>query len=150
MTGEPRFLEVDELLAIHRQAIIEHGGTFELRDRGLLESAAAMPQAKFGGQFLHDGLPAMAGAYLFHLCKNHPFVDGNKRVAVAATEIFIELNNRVLAATNSELETLTMGVADNSISKKQAIEFLQHHIQTVSTVSPQKSVSSRRRRKPGS
>ena len=111
-----KFLSVDELLAIHQRGIAEHGGSPELHDRGLLESAAAMPFAQFGGQYLHHGLPAMAAAYLFHLCKNHPFVDGNKRVAVAAAEVFVLLNDHELQATDSQLEELTLGVADGSIS----------------------------------
>ena len=119
----PRFLTVDEVLYIHRRTIEEHGGSVELRDRGLLESAVAMPTAQFGGTYLHTGLPAMAAAYHFHLCKNHPFVDGNKRIALAAAETFLELNEFVLVADDSALEHFTLGVADSSISKEQAIVF---------------------------
>ena len=86
------FFSTDDLLCIHARMIQEFGGSPGLRDRGLLESACAMPSASFGGQLLHDGLPAMAAAYLFHLCKNHPFVDGNKRVAFGAMEVFLMLN----------------------------------------------------------
>lgn len=128
MIQDIRFLSVDELLAIHDRGIAEHGGSPELRDRGLLESAAAMPYAQFGGQFLHEGLPAMAAAYLFHLCKNHPFVDGNKRVAVAAAETFVLLNDHELQATNSQLEKLTLGVADSSISKDELTGFFNKHV----------------------
>ena len=127
--NEPiQFLSVDQILAIHERGIAEHGGSLELRDRGLLESAAAMPAAQFGGQFLHDGLAAMAAAYLFHLCKNHPFLDGNKRVAVATAEVFVQLNGHELAATNSQLEALTLGVADSSISKDEATAFFKKHV----------------------
>ena len=128
MTADIQFLSVDEVLVIHQRGISEHGGSPELRDRGLLESAAAMPMARFGGQFLHEGIAGMAAAYLFHLCKNHPFVDGNKRVAVAATEVFITLNGYELAATNLELEVLTLGVADSSVSKEQALLFFRKHV----------------------
>ena len=122
------FLSVEQLLEIHRRGIEEHGGSPELRDRGLLESAAAMPKAQFGGQFLHDGLPAMAATYLFHLCKNHPFVDGNKRVSVAAAETFVLVNDHELAASDKELEELTLGVADSSLSKDDAIAFFRKHV----------------------
>lgn len=128
MTEYVQFLSLEELLVIHQRGIFEHGGSPELRDRGLLESAAAMPAAQFGGQYLHDGLPAMAAAYLFHLCKNHPFVDGNKRVAVAAAEIFLLMNDFELVASNSQLEKLTLGVADSSISKEDATAFFKSHV----------------------
>lgn len=100
---ELRFLTVDELLAIHQRVISEHGGSLGLRDRGLLESAASVPAAQFGGDYLHADVASMAAAYLFHHCKNHPFMDGNKRVAFAAADVFLELNHHDLQATDSEL-----------------------------------------------
>ena len=134
MSAEIAFLSVDQLLAIHRRGIEDHGGSPELRDRGLLESAAAMPKAQFGGHFLHDGLPAMAAAYLFHLCKNHPFVDGNKRVAISAAEIFVLLNGYELVATDDVLGDLTLGVADSSISKDDATAFFRKHVRSAKSV----------------
>jgi death-on-curing protein len=128
MKTAPLFLTVDQVIHIHRRGIEEYGGSPELRDRGLLESAVAMPMAQFGGEYLHEGLPGMAAAYLFHLCKNHPFVDGNKRVAVSVAEIFIELNGRRLATADKQLEELTLGVADSSISKNEAIKFFVKHV----------------------
>lgn len=123
----PRFLTVEELLEIHRQAILEHGGSVGMRDRGLLESASSVPAAQFGGEFLHGDVTAMAAAYLFHLCKNHPFLDGNKRVALAAADVFLELNHHTLNATDLELEHLTLGAADGSISKEDSIAFFKTH-----------------------
>ena len=128
MSGAPVFVTVEQVIEIHRRGIEEHGGSGELRDRGLLESAVAMPAAQFGGQFLHDGLPAMAAAYLFHLCKNHPFVDGNERVSVTVAEVFVELNGHRLVATDKQLESLTLGVADSSISKHEATLFFELHV----------------------
>ncbi|HLJ12221.1 MAG TPA: type II toxin-antitoxin system death-on-curing family toxin [Planctomycetaceae bacterium] len=128
MTADPVFLTVNQVIEIHRRGIEQHGGTYELRDRGLLESAVATPAARFGGQYLHEGLPALAAAYLFHLCKNHAFVDGNKRVSIAVAEVFIELNAFRLAATDGELETLTLGVADGTISKREATQFFESHV----------------------
>jgi len=122
------FLSVDQVLRIHQRGIEEHGGSPGLRDRNLLESAVATPMAQFGGQFLHDGIAAMAAAYLFHLCKNHPFVDGNKRVSVATAETFILVNGGKLAATDAELERLTLGVADGSISKSAATAFFEERV----------------------
>src|SRR5207249_5785917 len=85
MTSAPvHFLTVDQVLSIHARVLAEYGGGDGVRDIGLLDSAVAMPAAAFGGQHLHDGIPAMAAAYLFHICKNHAFVDGNKRTGLAA------------------------------------------------------------------
>jgi death-on-curing protein len=127
MTGQIAFLSVEQVLDLHRRMIDEFGGSVELRDRGLLESAVAMPMARFGGQYLHDGLPAMAAAYLFHLCKNHPFVDGNKRTALAAANLFVLANGATLAASNAELEELTLGVASGTLSKDDVVVFFQGH-----------------------
>ncbi len=88
-----------------------------------------MPQAQFCGEFLHAGLPTMA-AYLFHLCKNHPFVDGNKRVVIATAETFVLLNDHELVATDDRLIDLTLGVADGSISKDEAIAFFRKHVRS--------------------
>lgn len=126
-----RFLTVDELLVIHQRVASAHGGGLGIRDRGLLESAASVPAAQFSGQYLHPHVPAMAAAYLFHLCKNHPFLDGNKRVALAAADVFLELNQHELRASDDELEQMTLGVADGSFSKEQAIEFFQSHVSPV-------------------
>ena len=139
----PLFLSVEQLIAIHRECVLLHGGAIEIRDYGLLDSAAAMPQASFGGNLLHEGLPAMAAAYLFHLCKNHPFVDGNNRVAIAAAEIFVELNDLVLVATDTELEKLTLGVADSSISKAEATEFFRQRVRDIPKQSARKSAKRR-------
>jgi len=128
MKTEPTFLSVDEVVTIHDRMIQKFGGSLEIRDYGLLESAVMMPAAQFGGEFLHPNLPSMAGAYLFHLCQNHPFIDGNKRTAVASAEAFIVANNHILHATDKELEALTLGVAQRRISKQEAIAFFRKHI----------------------
>lgn len=105
--------------------IAEFGGDPGLRDRGLLESAVAMPRAMFSGNYLHPGLPAMAAAYHFHLCVNHPFVDGNKRVAVATAEVFLLVNGSELTAADRDLEEMTIGVAAGTISKEQVKVFFE-------------------------
>jgi len=127
MTRAPVFLSVNQVLAIHRRMIEEFGGDPTVRDRGLLESAVAMPAAGMGGRFLHKGVAAMAAAYLFHLCCNHPFVDGNKRTALVAAEIFLIANGCRLAATNTELERLTLGVAACELSKAETVAFFRRH-----------------------
>lgn len=130
MTNVPAFLTVDQVLAIHRRMIEEFGGEPAVRDHGLLESAVMMPAARFGGKFLHNGIPTMAAAYLFHICRNHPFVDGNKRTGLASAEMFVLLNEMRLAATNAELEELTIGVAAGRISKDDTVAFFRQHVVT--------------------
>lgn len=90
-----------------------------------------MPAAQFGGRFLHDGIPAMAAAYLFHLCKNHPFMDGNKRTALASAEVFVLLNDMRLRATDDELEELTLEIAKGNLSKEEVTSFFRGHVEPV-------------------
>jgi death-on-curing protein len=122
------FLSVDVVLKIHRRVIEEFGGNPGLRDRGLLESAMAMPQSTFGGVDLHVGLPEKAAAYHFHLGANHPFMDGNKRVAVAAAEVFLLINGQELSANDNDVEELTLGVAAGRLSKDHVIEFFARFV----------------------
>jgi len=124
---EPVFLSFEDILKIHARMIAEFGGAEGIADRGMLESAVAMPTAALAGEFLHKSLPAMAAAYLFHICKNHPFLDGNKRTAVVAAEIFLNINGVQLEASNEELKRLCLGVAAGDISKEEAVAFFETH-----------------------
>jgi len=90
-----RYLTVDAVLVIHEQVLAAHGGGAGIRDRALLESAVAAPQASFGGEAMFDDPLDIAAAYLFYLCRNHPFVDGNKRVALASCLVFLRTNNEL-------------------------------------------------------
>jgi death-on-curing family protein len=90
---DPLFLTLDEVLEIHAQQIELYGGSDGVRDPAGLESAVATPMATFGGEFLHSSLPSMAAAYLFHICQNHPFVDGNKRTGANAAITFLLIND---------------------------------------------------------
>jgi death on curing protein len=108
---EPLFLSLDEILEIHRQQIERYGGSAGLRDAALLESAIATPQATFGSEFLHTSIPAMAAAYLFHLCQNHAFIDGNKRVGANAAITFLLMNNWEPTSSEDELVELVLSIA---------------------------------------
>ena len=127
MSLEPIFLSVENILSIHARMISEFGGMPGVADQGLLESAVSMPAAGFGGGFLHESFPAMAAAYIFHICKNHPFFDGNKRVAVVASELFLNINGMQLDVDNEELKQLCVGVAAGEISKDQTVTFFEEH-----------------------
>jgi death-on-curing protein len=128
MKKPPLFLTVEQVCSIHKRMIAEFGGDPEMRDRGLLESAVAMPAAKFGNLFLHKSLPEMAAAYLFHICKNYAFLDGNKRTALAAAEMFLILNGRRLNAPEAEVECIVLGVADGSIGKQALVKLFRRFV----------------------
>ncbi len=120
--------KIEHVLLIHKRMIKELGSASEIRATGLLESAVKMPSAQFDGEFLHETIAVMGAAYLFHLCKNHPFADGNKHTALAAAELFILLNGLELQATNKQLEKLTVGVATGEHSKEHASGFFSDHV----------------------
>jgi len=113
----PVFLSVEHVLALHQRQLDRFGGGAGLRDRGLLESAVAQPQASFDGAFAHVGLFAMAAAYLFHIVSNHPFVDGNKRAGLLAALSFLHINGAPTLGDSEALYALTMGVAEGRIDK---------------------------------
>lgn len=123
----PLFLGLDEGLEIHRDQIDRYGGSAGVRDMGLLESALAMPEAGFGDQYLHTDLFEMAAAYLFHIVRNHPFVDGNKRVSVMAAFTFLELNGLTLRAPGRALEKVVLSVAEGKTGKAALAEFFRKH-----------------------
>ncbi|MBK8167833.1 MAG: type II toxin-antitoxin system death-on-curing family toxin [bacterium] len=129
MMEGPVFVSVNDAIAIHRRMVDEFGGDPGLRDRGLLESALAMPKAVFDGDYLHVDLPRMAAAYHYHLCANHPFIDSSKRVAVAVAEVFLRANGLHLVATDDEIVELTHGVASGMTGKPEVTHF---HVDRVS------------------
>ena len=86
-----KHLSTEAVLAIHEQVLSAHGGGAGLRDRALLESAVAAPKARFGGEPIISDVVELAAAYLFYLCKNQPFVDGNKRTALASCLVFFRI-----------------------------------------------------------
>jgi len=125
----PLFLELDDVFALHADQVQRYGGTGGIRDTGLLLSALAMPQASFDGQFLHPSIPEMAAAYLFHLVQNHAFIDGNKRIGLAATIGFLGLNDLWLEATEAELTEFVLRVASGELHKADVAVFLRKRCQ---------------------
>ena len=126
---DPTFLSLPELLEIHQDQIERYGGSLGVRDMGLLQSAAAMPQAGFGGQYLHSDMFEMAAAYLYHVVQNHPFIDGNKRVGAAAADVFLVLNGIELTASEDAYEQLVLSVAQGRTAKSAVVEFLRENSQ---------------------
>jgi death-on-curing protein len=123
--GEPVFLTLDDVLQIHAYQVEHFGGDPAVLDRRLLESAIAQPQQAFGGEYLHADLAAMAAAYLYHLVKNHPFADGNKRTGTQAAMVFLELNGHGLDYPLDETEQLVLGVAEGRVGKDEVAAFLR-------------------------
>lgn len=122
---EPIFLTFVEVVAIHHDQIERYGGLPGVRDWGLLESALAMPAAAFGGNYLHADLCEMAAAYLFHIVRNHPFMDGNKRVGAVAAYVFLALNDVRLTADNNAFADIVLSVACGETPKSAVAEFFR-------------------------
>lgn len=115
--AEPLFLTLAEVIEIHADQIHHYGGQAGLRDLALLESALAQPEASFAGEWLHGDHYAMAAAYAYHLCQNHPFIDGNKRAALAAALVFLELNGITILDPRGRLKNAMIRIASGEMSK---------------------------------
>ena len=124
---EPLFLTLDEVLQLHISRIQQYGGSHGIRDRGLLESALAQPRQSFNGQYLHPNLPAMAAAYLFHIVRNHPFIDGNKRTGAAAAIIFLDMNGLQAPPDEQSLGDLVLAVAAGTSGKDQVTQYFEQN-----------------------
>lgn len=120
-----RFLPEAIILAIHEDQVRLYGGTYGVRDAANLDAALHMPQAQFAGEYLHPTIFHMAAAYGFHLCQNHPFIDGNKRTAGMAMFTFLALNGYELTATETDYYTVMMAVASSRMTKEQLVDWLQ-------------------------
>jgi len=123
----PDFLSFAEVLEIHRDQIERYGGKTGIRDLGLLQSALAMPAAGFGGRYLHGDLFEMAAAYLFHIVRNHPFVDGNKRTGAVAALVFLSLNGMEIEASEDIFEQTVRAVAEEKMDKSTIAGFFREH-----------------------
>jgi death on curing protein len=108
-------MSVAQALALHGALAERFGGSAALRDRALLESAMARPAMTFGGEDLYPDVASKAAALMHSLVLNHPFIDGNKRIGCAAAELFAEQNAHALIATNQELVTMTLAVAEGKV-----------------------------------
>jgi len=118
-------LTVDIVEEIHAEAIARFGGSIGVRELALLESAVAAPQASFGGQSPYADLEEIAAAYLFYICRNHPFLDGNKRAALGSCLVFLRLNGIEPPADGPQWEELTLGVAASELDRGQTTAMLR-------------------------
>jgi death-on-curing protein len=127
VTGpEPVWLLRAVVEAIHDEQLAEHGGGEGLRDAGLLESALGRPRnlAAYGA----PDMAALAAAYGYGIARNHPFVDGNKRTAFVAVELFLDLNGCVLTAGDAECITVMERLADGTVGEQEFADWIRRHI----------------------
>lgn len=129
---EIQFLSVEDVIfGQERQLEIYGGGLPGILNRGSLESAVAMPQAGFGGEYAHKDLFEMASAYLFHLVSGHAFGNGNKRIGLDSALVFLHLNGVRVEATNEAIADLVLGVAESRTGKDEVAAFLRQHGVTI-------------------
>ena len=121
------WISADVILAIHDEQLVEHGGRPGLRDAGLLESALGRPQhlAAYG----NPDTAALAAAYGFGLAKNHAFVDGNKRTAFVAVELFLALNGQCLVSDDADCVLTMLAVAAGELDEPRFAAWVRAHTQ---------------------
>jgi death-on-curing protein len=121
------WLDADVLRAVHEEQLAEHGGAPGIRDAGLFESALARPEnlASYGKPDVSD----LAAAYGFGIARNHPFIDGNKRTAFVAVELFLELNEFELSASDADCVLTMLAVAAGQMDEATFARWLRQHSQ---------------------
>ncbi len=123
-----RYISLAEVVELHRRVIEVSGGSHGVRDLGAIESAVAQPRMSFGGDELYPGVVEKAAALCFSLVKNHPFVDGNKRVGHAALETFLVLNGFELNATIDEQEHLMLTLAAGGLDRSALVRWISERL----------------------
>ncbi|MGC9397243.1 MAG: type II toxin-antitoxin system death-on-curing family toxin [Anaerolineae bacterium] len=123
-----RYLTLNEILFLYRRVIQESGGAAGIRDLGLLESALAQPRQTYGGVELYPSIAKKAAALGFSLIRNHPFIDGNKRIGHAAMEMFLVLNGYEIQATVDEQEQVILGVAARRMNREKFAHWVAAHL----------------------
>jgi len=119
------FLTLDEAIDVHMDLVSRYGGHPGIGETDLLLSALAMPQASFGGEFLHRDIFEAAAAYAFHICNNRPFVDGNKRTALTCGLVFLELNAIETRDPDGTLYAAMIDVASGRLGKQQLADIFR-------------------------
>ncbi len=123
-----RYVTVGEVLEIYSRVIEQSGGGVGIRDLGALESAVAQPRMTFNDEELYPTIAGKASALGFSLIQNHPFMDGNKRVGHAATEVFLMLNGYEISASVDEQVQIIPGIASGEVSREAFTDWLRTHI----------------------
>ncbi len=129
--NEIKFIPKDIILFFHEQLIKIYGGSSSIRDENLLESALEQPKVTYQGEYLHDSLLKMAAAYGYHLCNNHPFIDGNKRIAFVAMDTFLQKNDLEITAFEKEAYKMMIQVSSGQLSKKELTLWLENNTNSI-------------------
>jgi death-on-curing protein len=116
------------VLRIHQNTLEHEGGIAGIRDMGLLESAVATPRQELFGIVLHPDLASKAAAYLYHISRNHPFLDGNKRAAALAALVFLHANGAQRLPEPDDLEQATLAIAAGQMSKADAVTWMRTRV----------------------
>lgn len=127
-----RYLTTEQVMDLHRLVIAQSGGSGGIRDLNALESAVAQPAMTFGGADLYPTVAAKAGAFAHSLIQNHPFIDGNKRIAHAAMEVFLVINGFEIDASIDDQEAAFIGVASGELSRAELTDWIAQHLASLS------------------
>lgn len=122
---EPQFLSFSEVIEIHQDQITRYGGHPGIRDINLLKSSTGMPSVTYGGEFLHANLFEMASAYKYHIIRNHPFVDGNKRTGFVCSLVFLIFNGIELKAPEKTILKTVFATASGELTKTEITDFFR-------------------------
>jgi death-on-curing protein len=126
-----KFVPINIILYFHEQLIQNYGGKHGIRDNKLFESAIEQPKSTFEGEYLHDSIMKMAAAYGYHLCNNHPFIDGNKRIALITMDVFLQRNGYQINASEKETYKIMMQLSSGQLSKKDLTVWLETNTSTL-------------------
>ncbi len=129
MTVEPKWISLETAIFIHDSQIKEHGGSSGLRDENLLSSAINQP--KFSYQYGKISIPELAADYAYHLCKNNPFIDGNKRTAYVVSRLFLKRNKYEFKASISNRLIIFINLADNKIEKENLAQWFDENTEII-------------------
>ncbi len=125
------FIPKQIILHFHEQLIQLYGGSTGIRDEELLDSALEQPKTTFDESYLHNSIFKMASAYGFHLCKNHPFIDGNKRIALVAMDTFLQKNGYEITASEKETYKIIIALSSGEISKEELTKWLKQNTNSI-------------------
>ena len=120
-------LSKEQVIKIHSMLIDQTGGSDGIRDEGLLESALNAPFQTFDGEYIYKTIKAKAAKLGYFLVKNHPFIDGNKRIGILVMITFLEINGIEIICTDEELITLGLGLAEGLIDDKDLLNWIIDH-----------------------
>lgn len=123
----PEFLEKSDLVEIHDRLIARFGGSYGFLNEESLDSAIALPRQSFGGELFHPTIFDQAAAYLYYISKNHAFIDGNKRTALAAVNAFLPMNGYKLKMPKLLAYQMVIDVVTGRISKEDVSALICEH-----------------------